>query len=124
MTLYQVNHTVPATGFLVEDREMRRFFYTGDTGPCSDTWKKIGDKLIHCLIIDVSFPDRLEEFAIKTGHLTPGLLQEECLKMCHVPERIYITHLKPQHLEAISTDLEKHNMKNTAILREGCIISI
>jgi len=33
----RVNHSVPAVGYLVEDKKKRCFFYTGDTGPSGET---------------------------------------------------------------------------------------
>lgn len=44
ITPYKVNHSVPATGYLVEDERKRRFFYTGDTGPTGVTWGKLRKK--------------------------------------------------------------------------------
>jgi ribonuclease BN (tRNA processing enzyme) len=124
ITPYHVSHFVPATGYLVEDERKKRFFYTGDTGPTIDTWKKLGNREIHCLIIDVSFPNRMEEIAIKSGHLTPRLLEKELSKMKHLPERIYITHLKPQYYKTVKTELQKLNIKNLRLLRDGEIIRI
>ena len=37
ITPYSVHHSIPATGYLVEDKRKKRFFYTGDTGP-TDTY--------------------------------------------------------------------------------------
>ena len=119
VTAYKVNHSVPAVGYLVENRKGRQFFYTGDTGPTGMTWEKIGGKKIHCLIIESSFPNRLEEMAMMTGHLTPGLLKKEVLKMKSIPERIYVTHLKPQFHKVISRELQKLRMKNLILLKEG-----
>jgi cAMP phosphodiesterase len=76
ITPYPVRHSIPATGYLVEDRRKRRFFYTGDTGPTAHTWEKVGEKKIHCLMIEVSFPNRMEKVALKTGHLTPQFIGE------------------------------------------------
>ena len=119
ITPYKVNHTVPAVGYLVEDKRKRRFFYTGDTGPSVDTWEKVGDKKLQFLIIEVSFPNRMEEFAIKTGHLTPLLIKKELLKMKHPPERIYITHLKPQFFKTVKAELQELRIKNLRLLRDG-----
>jgi ribonuclease BN (tRNA processing enzyme) len=121
---YPVNHSVPATGYLVEDKRMKRFFYTGDTGPSDATWKNIGEKQIHCLIIETSFPNRMEEIAIRTGHLTPRLLKKEILKIKHMPERIYITHLKPQYSKAIKKELERLGIKNIKLLKDGQTIKV
>ena len=124
ITPYQVNHSVPAVGYLVEDRRKRRLFYTGDTGPSKDLWGRIGERRIHCLIIEVSFPNRMGKMAIETGHLTPRLLERELLKIKWMPERILITHLKPKHAQAIKAELQKLRIKNLKLLRDGEIIEI
>jgi ribonuclease BN (tRNA processing enzyme) len=125
---YQVNHSVPAVGYLVEDKRGKRFFYTGDTGPSDNVWEKLREKLrekrIHCLIIEVSLPNKMEEIAIKIGHLTPWLLKKEILKIKNKPEKIYITHLKPRYLEIISTELQRLKMDNIKLLRDGEIVEI
>ena len=124
ITPYEVNHSVPATGYLVEDRTKRRFFYTGDTGPTDATWKRIGDREIHCLIIDVSFPNRMRGIAIRTGHLTPQLLKEELAKFSSIPERIYVTHLKAWYSQIIKEELQRLRLKNLQILKQGRTIEI
>jgi ribonuclease BN (tRNA processing enzyme) len=124
VTPYKVNHSVPAVGYLVENREKRRFFYTGDTGPTDGTWKRLGKKPIHCLIIEVSFPNHMEEIAIASGHLTPQLLQRELLKIEAMPERIYITHLKPQFYTAIKKELQRLKVINLTLLKEGDVIQV
>jgi ribonuclease BN (tRNA processing enzyme) len=124
ITPYEVNHSVPAAGYLVEDRRKRRFFYTGDTGPTDPTWKRIGDREIHCLIIDVSFPNRMRDIAIKTGHLTPQLLKEELAKIKSIPERIYATHLKARYFQIIKGELQRLHLKNLQLLNQGRTIEI
>ena len=124
ITPYEVNHSVPASGYLVEDKRKRRLFYTGDTGPCDSTWKQIGEKQIHCLIIETSFPNRMEELAVKTGHLTPQLLQKEISKIRQPPEKIYATHPKPQYLNIIKKELQKLKLKNLRLLRGGDLITV
>jgi ribonuclease BN (tRNA processing enzyme) len=124
VTPYRVNHSVPATGYLVEDRHRKRFFYSGDTGPTEKTWTKIGNTRIHCLIIEVSFPDKMRDTALMTGHLTAGLLKEEISKIRVMPERIYITHTKPQYAKTIRDELRGLRMNNMRILRDGEIIRI
>jgi len=119
ITPYKVSHTVPAVGYLVEDEKGRRFFYTGDTRPSTETWKKIGNKKINCLIIDVSFPNSMGFMAIRTGHLTPCLLKEEILKIQQKPDRIYITHPKPQYERTIQVELNRLGMKNVRMLKDG-----
>jgi ribonuclease BN (tRNA processing enzyme) len=124
ITPYEVHHSVPASGYLVEDRRKRRLFYTGDTGPSDSTWKQIGEKQIHCLIIETSFPNRMKEIAIKTGHLTPQLLEKEISKIRHLPERIFVIHPKPVYKEIIWTELQKLKLKHLRLPRDGETIEV
>ncbi len=124
ITPYPINHSIPATGYLVEDKRKRRFFYTGDTGPTEATWKKLGGKQIHCLIIEASFPNRMEAIAIRTGHLTPRLLKQELLKIKPNPEKIYVIHIKPQYFKTIQSELQKLNLKNLRLLKDGETIQV
>jgi ribonuclease BN (tRNA processing enzyme) len=120
----RVKHSVPATGYLVEDKKGKRLFYTGDTGPMVETWEEVGKERIHCLIIEVTFPNRMEEMAIKTGHLTPRLLKKELLKIGYYPEKICITHLKPQYFKIIETELNRLKINNLRLLRDGETITV
>jgi ribonuclease BN (tRNA processing enzyme) len=124
VTPYRVAHSVPAVGYLVEDKKDRRFFYTGDTGPTESTWRKIGKQQIHALIIEVSLPDSMGEMAIKTGHLTTRLFREELLKIRKMPERIYITHPKPQYFKTIQAELQRLRLDNLTLLRDGQTFSV
>jgi len=124
VTPYLVNHSVPATGYLVEDKKKRRFFYTGDTGPTDSTWSNMEGIQIHSLLIEVSFPNRMEEIALRTGHLTPRLLKKELLKIKPHPERIFIIHLKPQYSKAVTAELQKLKIKSLRLLKDGQTIQI
>jgi ribonuclease BN (tRNA processing enzyme) len=124
ITPYKVNHSVPAVGYLVEDIQKRRFFYTGDTGPSEFTWKKIGEQKIHCLIIEVSLPNSMDEMAIRTGHLTARLLRDELSKIGQMPERIYITHPKPHYFKTIQGELQRLHHPHLSILRDGQTIQV
>ncbi|HET6516420.1 MAG TPA: 3',5'-cyclic-nucleotide phosphodiesterase [Thermodesulfovibrionales bacterium] len=124
VTPYKVNHSVPAVGYLVEDSRKRLFFYTGDTGPTDRTWKKIGNRRINVLIIEVSFPNRMKEMALVARHMTPELLKEELSKLSHMPEMVCVTHPKPQYFETIRKELAALGIGNLRLLKDGEIITI
>jgi cAMP phosphodiesterase len=124
ITPYKVHHSVPAVGYLIEDRRGRALFYSGDTGPTSSTWRQLKDKRLNGLIIEASFPNELEEIALKSGHLTPNLLKKELSKMGSLPERIYVTHLKPQYFKTIRLQLRKLGFKNLKLLKDGETVKI
>jgi len=123
VTPFRVNHTVPSVGYLVEDGE-RRIFYTGDTGPTNGTWKRIGKRKIDCLIIDVTFPNAMEELAIRTGHLTPALLGAELAKLSVPPGKVFVTHPKPRHRKTIESQIRSAGLGRVRLLREGETIRI
>jgi predicted metal-dependent RNase len=66
----------------------------------------------------------MEEIALKAGHLTPKLLKRELSKMKPIPERIYVTHLKPQFFKVIKKELQKLKIKNIRLLRDGETIRV
>lgn len=117
ITAYKVNHSVPAVGYIIEDKKGKRLLYTGDTGPTDMIWKAAKD--ISCAIIEVSFPNKLKTMAIKTGHLTAGLLMKEIGKIGSLPEKILITHPKPLYLEQIKNEIKNLPLKNVKILNDG-----
>jgi cAMP phosphodiesterase len=124
ITPYKVNHAVPAVGYLTEDTKGKRFFYTGDMGPSPETWRRMADKKLDCLIIDVSFPNSMIELAKRTGHLTPKLLREELLTMKQLPGCVCITHPKPQYFKTIKKELDKLGIRNLRILKKEDIIKV
>jgi len=118
VTAYRVEHSVPAVGFVVEDAKGGKLLYTGDTGPTSRIWRAV-DSSMRCAIVEVSFPNSMEDLALRAGHLTAALLKEEIGKMKSIPERILITHPKPQHRAAIKRELKALGMKNIRMLTDG-----
>jgi len=51
-------------------------------------------------------------------------LKKEVSKIRLMPERIYITHTKPQYAKVIRKELKNLKMKNMSILRDGEIIRV
>ncbi len=122
ITAYKVNHSVPAVGYIIEDSKGKRLLYTGDTGPTDTIWKAA--QHIDCAIIEISFPNRLKEMAMKTGHLTPQLFLREVKKMEFHPKKIFITHPKPLYLKQIRHEVKDLPLKNFTILKDGKTYSI
>lgn len=120
----KVNHTVPAYGFIVSNRGKNALAYAGDTGPTDRFWKKLAACDVKCLIVETSFPNRLEKLALASGHLTPSLLEKEIGKMRAPPERIRVMHLKPQYIKEIEAEIEALERENIDFLREGEMIHV
>ena len=91
-----VNHSVPTVGYQITSPDGKVLFYTGDTGPgLADCWERIAPQL---LIIEVTEPNRYEEFCREVGHLTPTLLKQELISFRELKgylPQVVVVHLNP-----------------------------
>ena len=91
-----VNHPHNAAGLQITAPDGKSVFYTGDTGPgLSDVWRHISAEL---LIVDLTFPDRLAQTALDSGHMCPALLSRELRKFRRIKgylPRVVAVHLTP-----------------------------
>ncbi len=92
-----VNHSVPTVGYQIISINGQAVFYAGDTGPgLSGCWEQVSPQL---LIIEVTAPNSYEEFAKESGHLTPGLLQQELVLFRelkgYIP-KVVVVHMNPK----------------------------
>ena len=124
VVMEKVHHTVPAYGFIVENGGKKALAYAGDTGPTDRLWEKMAVHDVKCLIVEASFPNRLEKLALASGHLTPSLLEKEIAKMPSRLPKIYVMHLKPQYLSEIEIEIEALGHENIDFLKEGEVITV
>jgi cAMP phosphodiesterase len=101
-----VAHSVPAVGYQVTSGDGKPLFYAGDTGlGLADCWRHISPRLI---IIEVSAPNRFEQFGREKKHLTPGLLKEELLEFQkikgYLPDVVTV-HMNPSLESEIEAEL-------------------
>ena len=112
-----VNHFGITVGYQVSDKHGKAIFYTADTGPeLSDCWRHISPQL---LIIDVTLPNDHEEFAIKTAHLTPFLLEQELISFREC--KGYLPRVIAVHMD---TSLEAEIKKELAAVSKKLDIPI
>jgi ribonuclease BN (tRNA processing enzyme) len=123
-----VPHSVPTVGFQVASPDGKKVFYTGDTGVgLSACWEYVSPDL---LITEVSLSQRLEEWARKVAHLTPGLLKAELLQFRQVkgylPSTILI-HINPSLESEIEREVAQVAQElgaSIALGREGMKIQL
>ena len=117
-----VNHHRGSVGYWL-DGGNGALVFTGDTGPCEAFWQAVNALPdVRHLLIDCSFPNAFEETALKTGHMTPALLETE-LRQLRGDPIILATHLKPvsksevlKEIAALSTP------RDIGILERGQVI--
>jgi len=101
ITPIKVDHTVPTAGLIVTN-EKSSVLFTGDTGPTERIWEKAKEVPdLAGVFIEVSFPDRLQELAKATGHLTPSMAAEELKKLDKPDIQAFAYHMKPQYVDEI-----------------------
>lgn len=118
ITAVRVNHPVECVGYFVEDGD-GTVLHVGDTGPTDEIWRWARTvPRLRALTVETSFPNRLQEIADLSGHLTPRTLEQELAKLgCHVP--VYVYHIKPQFRDEILAELAGMTNPAPRILEEG-----
>jgi len=121
VTPVPVSHSVPAVGYLISSGSAKLLF-TGDTGPTDLIWEYARD--LSLLIVEVSFPDSLEELALRTGHLTPKLLARELHKLPVPPQRIRVMHLKSIYREQIFVELARLDIHQIEVMTDDICLDL
>lgn len=107
-------HVVPACGYSLKGSEGQTFCFSGDTyfdARLLDAYNRLGP--IDALMLECAFPDRLQEVAIKSQHLTPSRLAEFIHTLDVPPKHVWITHLKPAVRDEIWKELTQLNLPVT-----------
>ena len=108
----RVNHSVPTVGFVISDGRSS-FVYTADTRPTEKIWQVARQaKNLKGVLIETSFPKRLQQMADLSGHLTPQTLADEIAKS-GLKAPFYVFHVKAMYLEEVQHEIAA--MKNPQI---------
>jgi ribonuclease BN (tRNA processing enzyme) len=106
LTPIPVRHTVPTHGYLV-DEGSGSVLFTSDTGPTEEVWQvanRTGN--LKAIIVELSFPNRMQQVADVSLHLTPRTLAAELAKLERkVP--VYLYHFKPPYVEELREELTR-----------------
>ena len=124
ITAIEVGHVVPTVAFFIESKN-KTLLHVGDTGPTEKVWsfaRKHPD--LGSLVIETSFPNRLQDVADVSGHLTPQTLAQELDKLAMRSPRILITHLKPEFRREVIRELHKLKGRRLRVLRDGDVLQL
>lgn len=122
----EANHIAGSCGFVIT-KNHQSFIISGDTYTNPIIWEEINNnKTIKCLIIECSFPDKFDELAEVSKHLTPNLIAKELKNLKRKDISIFFYHLKPNYEKELLKDIKKHKLLNYKgkILKEGDVIHI
>jgi len=119
-----VMHSVPSLGYTVQNSG-GVFAVSGDTKTNETLWPVLNacDDL-KVLVIEVSFPDEMENLANKAGHYCPRTMTRDLQRLRHSPE-IWLTGMKPgQESRILEQVVQAAPDKNIHMLSRGTILNV
>ncbi len=119
-----VCHPVESVGFVLSDGRSS-IAVSGDTGPTSRFWKKVNaeKRRLGALLVELSFPNEMQELADLSGHLTPRTLAAELGKLERDGFPVLLYHLKPQHLAELRREVAALALDHVRVLRQGDVFT-
>ena len=119
-----VMHTVPTLGYTVQNSG-GAFAVSGDTKTNETLWPVLNacDDL-RVLVIEVSFPDEMEQLAAEAGHYCPRTLTRDLERLDHAPE-IWLTGMKPGEEDRILAQVVAAAPdRNIRMLSRGTVLTV
>ena len=119
-----VMHSVPSLGYTVQNSG-GVFAVSGDTKTNETLWPVLNacDDL-RVLVIEVSFPDEMEELATEAGHYCPRTLTRDLKRLRPSPE-IWLTGMKPgEEKRILNQVLEAAPDRDIRMLARGTILTV
>ncbi|WP_321470893.1 HD domain-containing phosphohydrolase [Halarcobacter sp.] len=114
ITAIKANHIPGSFGFLIEKKNNydKSYLISGDTAQNPKLWEFINNHpKITSLIVECSFPSRLNKLAIDSKHLSPKLLKDDMEKNLKRKDlQIFIYHLKSPYYDEIKEELIEKNV--------------
>ena len=119
-----VMHTVPTLGYTVQNSG-GAFAVSGDTRTNETLWPVLNAcEDLKVLVIEVSFPDEMEELATQAGHYCPRTLTRDLERLRHTPE-IWLTGMKPGEEERILEQvISAAPDRNIHMLSRGTVLTV
>jgi ribonuclease BN (tRNA processing enzyme) len=119
-----MTHTVVCTAFVVKEGG-KGFMFTADSGPTKRFWEVAREEQgIEFIMADVSFPNRMEKIALKTGHMTLAMLQSSLHTYGLQDKTVYVTHMKPLFSEEIIREVASEGERNIKLLEQESAITL
>lgn len=106
-----VSHPVESCGFVVSNGNSS-LGMSGDTGPTEKLWKLFNkSKNLKAVLLETSFPNKLQQLADISGHLTPQTLASELTKFNRNGAEVMLYHLKPAFVQQLKREVNGLNVR-------------
>jgi len=114
----EMNHSIESMGFIIS-KNNQSFAYSGDTAISSNFIEKLKMATnLRAVFWEVSFPNRMENIALSSGHLTPLLLENELKKIKNLNIPVYVFHIKPGVFDETVNEIKKIKNFNIKIVKQ------
>jgi hypothetical protein len=119
-----VMHSVPSLGYTVQNSS-GAFAVSGDTKTNETLWPVLNAcRNLKLLVIEVSFPNELEQLANDSGHYCPRTLTRDLARLEHSPD-IWLTGMKPGEENRILEQMVAHVPdRRIRMLTRGTVLSV
>ena len=119
-----VMHSVPSLGFTVQNSH-GAFAVSGDTKTNETLWPVLNAcDALRLLVIEVSFPDELEQLASDAGHYCPKTLARDLKRLSQDPA-IWLTGMKPGEEARIFEQVLEHvPERHIQMLARGTVLNV
>ena len=120
-------HIEGSFGYVITKNKKESYLISGDTYINEDLINEINSNpKIKLLILECSFPNRLEKLAHDSKHLTPKLLDSLLNKLEKKNFQVFIYHIKHLYAEVIKDEIKELNLLKYGgkILEDGDVIHI
>lgn len=115
----KVRHTVESSGFVIS-RGRSAFAISGDTGPTNAFWREVNRApRLSAILVETSFPSRMQRLADRSGHLTPRTLVGELSKLERSGVPVYLYHLKPAFEAELLAEIADLGLPGVTVLKSG-----
>jgi cAMP phosphodiesterase len=106
-----VSHPVESVGFTLTDGQST-LGISGDTGPTEKLWKLFNaSRGLKAVLVETSFPNKLQQLADLSGHLTPQTLKTELAKFERNGAQVLLYHLKPAFVAQLKRELAEQPVR-------------
>lgn len=127
ITAFNAKHIPGAYGYEIIKDNMFGYIISGDTYENDELIERVNkNKKIKSLIIECSFPSKMEKLAFDSQHLTPKLVAQELSKITRKDIQVFLYHLKPLYYEDMKKEIQDLNILENGgkVLEEGDVIHI
>lgn len=120
-------HIEGSVGYIITKNKKESYLISGDTYLNDDLINEINSNpKIKLLILECSFPNRLEKLAHDSKHLTPKLLDSLLSKLDKKNFQVFIYHIKHLYADVIKDEIKELDLLKYGgkILEDGDVIHI